>query len=332
VKSPYNRAARSRRQPGSAFKPFVYAAALDRGYSPVSVLEGLHAVTARGEQEWTPSNPHDFPDRQTLREALMESNNQAAVLLQQRIGTGAVRGLAEDAGLRDLPDVPSLALGTGLVTPLELTAAFAVFPNGGYAVRPRAIRAVVEADGSVAAEEHPRVRRVLSEEAAFQALSMLRDVVDLGTGARARELGLRIPAAGKTGTTDDFKDAWFVGFSTAVVAGVWVGFDQPATIREQAYGARVALPIWADFMRRTQRELPAGDFEPPPGLVPHELCRVTYLRPVEQCPTYVEYLKEDDELPPGRCALHRGNLKERVSRAVDRFLEGLGRRLKRIFK
>jgi 1A family penicillin-binding protein len=331
--STYNRAVRSRRQPGSAFKPFVYAAALERGLSPATMLYNLSSISAGAYQEWAPRNAEGTaPDAQSLREALLESNNQAAVALQQRIGSAAVLKVADDLGLHDLPNVPSLALGTGLVTPLELTAAYSVFPNGGFAVKPRAIVRIVDDTGGTAYENPPLRRRVLSEPAAFQALTMLRDVVDMGTAASARSLGLRIPAGGKTGTTDDFKDAWFVGFSTSVVAGVWVGFDQPATIGREAYGARVALPIWAEFMRRTVRALPAREFERPAGLRGVELCRVSYLRPVEDCPTYVEYFKEGDEVPSDLCPLHRGSLKQEVRRAVGGLLSSLGRKLRDIFK
>jgi 1A family penicillin-binding protein len=331
--SPFNRAVRSRRQPGSAFKPFVYAAALERGLSPATMLYDLSSISAGAYQEWAPRNAESVaPEAQSLREALLESNNQAAVALQQRIGSGAVLKVADDLGLHNLPNVPSLALGTGLVTPLELTAAYSVFPNGGFAVKPRAIVRILDDTGGTAYENPLELRRVLSEPAAFQALTMLRDVVDMGTAASARSLGLRIPAGGKTGTTDDFKDAWFVGFSSSVVAGVWVGFDQPATIGREAYGARVALPIWAEFMRRTARALPAREFERPAGLRGVELCRVSYLRPVEDCPTYVEYFKEGDEVPSGLCPLHRGSFKQEVRRAVGGLLSSLGRKLRDIFK
>jgi 1A family penicillin-binding protein len=334
TKSPYNRAVRSRRQPGSAFKPFVYAAALSRGRSPVSELHGLRGVTVMAnEEEWAPRNSgEETPDDQTLREALFTSNNQAAVALQQQVGSGDVLRIARALGLREMPDVPSLALGTGLATPLELTAAFAAFPNGGWAVEPRAITDAVDADGDVAFRTPPVTRRVLSDAVAFQTLSMLRDVIDRGTGSSARSLGLRVPAGGKTGTTDDFKDAWFVGFTSAVVVGVWVGFDQPATIDDQGYGARLALPIWVDFVRRTERLLPARDFEPPFDVDEVELCRMSYKRPVQDCPTYVEYFKDGDEIPRGRCELHRGSFEERAGRALGGLLGRIGRRLKRIFE
>jgi penicillin-binding protein 1A len=330
--SPYNRAVRSRRQPGSAFKPFVYAAALDHGFSPVSVLHDLHSVAAGGRDEWMPRNAEeDTPDSATLREALLESNNQAAVALQQKLGSGVVLQTAAAVGLHDQPNVPSLALGTGLVTPLELTAAYAVFPNGGWAVRPRAIARVLDSDGSVAFDGRVPRRRVLSEPAAFQALTMLQDVIERGTGSSARSLGLRIPAGGKTGTTDEFKDAWFVGFSTSVVAGVWVGFDQPAPIARSAYGARVALPIWVEFMRRVERALPAQRFTVPPGVEEVELCQESYLLPVEGCPGYNEYFKAGDAVPHRLCPIHEGSFRQEARRAVEGLLSSLGRRLRHIF-
>ncbi len=173
--SAFNRASRSRRQPGSAFKPFVFAAALERGMSPVSTLTGLNQIEPQGPDEWTPRNVHDdAPDELTLRAALIESNNRAATLLQQQIGSGRVLRVASRAGLADLPDVPSLALGSGLVTPLAITAAFAVFPNGGFAVRPRGIARVRDADGGTAFEQRVDPERVIAPEVAFQMVSMLQ--------------------------------------------------------------------------------------------------------------------------------------------------------------
>ena len=252
--SQFNRASRSRRQPGSAFKPLLYAAALEHGYSPVTVVDGLATIAPQGPDEWSPRNADgDMPDALTLRAALLESNNRAATLLQQQVGSRPVLSLASDAGLRDMPDVPSLSLGTGLVTPLDLTAAFAMFPNGGLAVPPRAIVRVVNADGGIALDNPVQTERVISPQTAFQMVSMLDDVIDRGTGASVRRAGLSFPAGGKTGTTNDFKDAWFVGFSPTLVVGVWVGFDQPKTIGREGYGSRYALPIWSEFMRRASR-------------------------------------------------------------------------------
>lgn len=331
--SQFNRAVRSRRQPGSAFKPFLFAVALEHGYSPVSVLSGLTSIQPQGPEEWAPRNATgETPDALTLRAALIESNNRAATSLQQRVGSRPVLRLASSAGLRDLPDVPSLSLGTGEVSPLDLTAAFAIFPNGGLAVKPRGISRVNDADGSVVYDNPARSERVISPETAFQMVSMLEDVLDRGTASAARGWGIRFPSGGKTGTTDDFKDAWFVGFSSSVVVGVWVGFDQPKTIGREGYGSRFALPIWSDFMRRAVQRRPAQDFEMPAGLHGEQLCQVSYLRPVEECPVYIEYFKENDDVPSRLCPIHRGTVKQRVRRAVEGLLSGLGRKLKGIFR
>ncbi|HEX5474061.1 MAG TPA: PBP1A family penicillin-binding protein [Vicinamibacterales bacterium] len=332
--SQFNRAVRSRRQPGSAFKPLLYAAALARGFSPVTMLRGLASIAPQGPDEWAPRNAGgDDPDALTLRAALIESNNRAATLLQQEIGSRPVLRLANDAGLPNQPDVPSLSLGTGLVTPLDLTAAYAIFPNGGQRAAPRALARVVDADGGVAYDNPVHTDRVLSPQVAFQMVSMLEDVVDRGTATAARTAyGIRFPIAGKTGTTDDFKDAWFVGFSSSLVVGVWVGMDQPATIARDGYGARYALPIWSAFMRRAVHSRPATDFVRPDGLRDVALCRVSYLRPVEGCPTYTEYFKSGDDVPSRLCPIHEGSVKQEIHRAVQGLLATLGRKILGLIK
>jgi 1A family penicillin-binding protein len=332
--TPFNRAARSRRQPGSAFKPFVYAAALERGLSPVSVISGLQQVAIEAPSGvWIPRDERaGGEDELTLREALLESNNAAAVLLQQQFGSRAILQLTRELGIDDQPDVPSLALGSGLVTPLELTAAYAVFPNLGHRVRPRGIVSVEDASGATVHTVHMEREPILAEDVAFQMVTMLQDVVARGTGTTARSLGVRGAVGGKTGSTNDYHDAWFVGFNTSVVAGVWAGFDQPRTIRQGGSGARVALPIWADFMRRTARLLPAHAFEPPPELVPREMCALSYRRPVEGCTTYVEYFKEGDDVPSQLCPLHEGSFRQEAARAIDDVFRAIGRGIRGIFR
>jgi 1A family penicillin-binding protein len=330
----FNRAVRARRQPGSAFKPFVYAAALERGLSPVSMITGLKQVAISAPQGiWIPRDERATEHEElTLRAALLESNNAAAVLLQQQVGSGPVIRLARDLGVEDQPDVPSLALGSGLVTPLDLTAAYAVFPTLGYRVRPRGIVSVQNASGDTVHQVHVEREQILSEQVAFQMVTMLEDVVDRGTGASARQLGVQGPVGGKTGSTNDYRDAWFVGFSSSVVVGVWVGFDQPERIRVGGTGARVALPIWADFMKRVSRRLPAEPFTPPPDLHAEELCLISYQRPVEGCPTYIEHFKDGDDIPSRLCPIHDGNLKQQVQRAVQGLFGALGRGIRGIFR
>ena len=332
--TPFNRAVNSHRQPGSAFKPFVYAAALEHGLSPVTRLRGLQQVAVEAaEGVWIPRDERaSGRDEMTLREALLESNNAAAVLLQQQVGTRPVLQLMRNLGVPNQPDVPSLALGSGLVTPLELTTAYAVFPNGGFRIKARGIQSVEDAAGETVEYANVERERILTEEIAFQMVTMLQDVVARGTGASARQYGVGGPIGGKTGSTNDYRDAWFVGFNSSVVVGVWTGFDQPHTIRAGGTGARVALPIWGDFMRRVQRRLPAHAFEPPPGLEPHELCLMSYQRPVDGCPTYVEYFRDGDTVPTQLCPLHEGSFKQEAARAVDGLMRAIGKGIRGIFR
>jgi 1A family penicillin-binding protein len=332
ARSTFNRAVRSKRQPGSAFKPIVYAAALAKGFSPVSVLNNLTHVSAPGDPEWSPRGEGEQSDALTLRAALLESNNPAAVDLQQRVGTRAVLKLAGDAGLEGLPDVPSLALGTGVVSPLDLTAAYTMFPGDGQIVHPRGMISVFDSGGRQVYDRPVEREQLISPAVAFQMTSMLRDVIERGTGAPARTLGVRGPVAGKTGTTDDYHDAWFVGYSTSIVVGVWVGFDQPAPIAREGYGARVALPIWADFMKRTAKQFPPSEFAMPPGIHSVDLCSVSYLAPVDGCPVYSEFFKDGDSVPTQLCPIHQGSLKQRASRAIEGFFRGLGGKIAGIFR
>jgi membrane peptidoglycan carboxypeptidase len=319
--SSYNRALLARRQPGSAFKPLVYAAGLSRGGSPVTRVPGLPSTWfAEARRELGSRSDPDEPAASiTWREALSVSSNEAASAVLRSVGALAVRDLARRAGLPEQPDVPSLALGTGLSTPLELTLAYAPFANGGWAVRSRAIREIEDQRGEVVFADRGARERILSPPVAFQTLSMLQDVVWRGTGAEARALGF--PVAGKTGTTDDYRDAWFVGFSSRIVAGVWVGFDRPLPIGEGAYAAKVALPIWTAFMRRAAVVLAPGRFEPPGDLRAVALCSVSFEIPSDRCPTYSEHFKKGDAVPERPCPLHRESLRQRVARAVGGLLE-----------
>ncbi|MEO5740238.1 MAG: PBP1A family penicillin-binding protein [Vicinamibacterales bacterium] len=326
-RTPFNRATSAKRQPGSAFKPFLYAAALASGMSPISPVSNLSDLRVPGYDEWEVRNASiETRDTLTLREALFESNNQAAVKLQTQIGSRPVLRLAKSVGLPPMPDVPSLALGVGEATPLQLTAAYAVFPNGGFAVTPRPLIQVLDNDGYAVLNREVERKPVLSEAIAYQMVSMLADVVDVGTGAPVRSLGVRFPAGGKTGTTDDFKDAWFVGFSSSLVAGVWVGFDRPATIGPDGYGARYALPIWADFMSKAARVRKPEAFRVPTTVDSMRLCRVSHLVPREECPTYTEYFKHADLVPDDKCDVHRGpNAAEVIGGIFSKIGKGIGK-------
>src|SRR4029434_8309484 len=227
------------------------------------------------------------------------------------LGTRPVLRLASDLGVNDQPDGPSLAPGSGLRTPRGLTAACARFPNMGYRVRPRGLVQVTNADGDSVHQVHIEREKILPEDVAFQMGAMLEDVVQRGTGAGVRAQGVRGAIGGKTGTTSEYRDAWFVGFNSSVVVGVWVGFDQPQKIFEGASGSRVALPIWADFMRRTARRLPASTFTPPDDLRQERICMLSYQRALDGCPGYTEYFKEGDRVPTKLCPIHQGSLQQR---------------------
>ena len=277
AKSPFNRAVQAKRQPGSAFKPFLYAAALEAGYTPATVLDHLNDPIETLEGAWAPEDEHSTADAMSLRAALRTSSNRAAVQLLQRVGIPKTVQYAKNLGINNVPSVPSLALGVGEVTLQSMTAAYAAFANGGLVPTPTSIRRVEDRDGQVLyqEEEPPQARRAIGEPTAFLMSTMLADVVNAGTAARARQLGFTLPAAGKTGTTNDFNDAWFVGFTTKVVAGVWVGFDQPQTILPNGFAADVAVPVWARFMKAaTKGDRPVW-FDVPPGITSATVCRLS---------------------------------------------------------
>jgi penicillin-binding protein 1A len=271
-----------------------------------------------GDREWSPRNAEgNLPAELTLRAALIESNNAAAADLQQKIGARTVLSVADEAGLTGLPDVPSLALGTGLVTPLDLTAAFTMFPGGGEVARPRGIIDVYDANATQVFEKPVERKRVVGAEVAFQMVSMLRDVIDRGTGSPARALGVRGAVGGKTGTTDDYHDAWFVGFSS-VVWGACGSVLISRPDRPRARGARVALPIWADFMKARLEPAAASEFRRACRPQVEDLCSVSYLRPVEGLSGVPRVsFKSGDAIPSQSCPVHRGTIK-RTGRSSGR--------------
>jgi penicillin-binding protein 1A len=323
VRRGFNRALEARRQPGSAFKPFVYAAALSDGYTPASLVDDSPIEITDGSGIWRPVNfDGEYAGAVTLRRALMVSANAATVRLSRAVGERRVATLARRAGLRGHFDpVPSLALGVVEVTPLELVVAYAPFANGGHRVRPSLIRRIELADGTELWRARERKgERVLGEAEAFQITSMLRSVVDGGTGHILRELGVRGPVAGKTGTTNNGADVWFVGYTPTIVAAVWFGHDAPREIARNASGGRLAAPAWAAFYKNGWREkAPASAWEPPVGLVSRTIDAYTGEIANEWCPTTQrEWFKPGTE-PVHICTRHNAPL-------IDR-LEKLGRDL-----
>jgi penicillin-binding protein 1B len=270
--SQFNRIVQARRQPGSAFKPFVYLAALGPGprgeppnFTASSLLEDRPLTIGTGKNAWSPRNyDNRYEGTVTVRRALEQSLNAATVWMSETVGYDAVIRAARDAGFTSPMDpVPALVLGSFEVTPIELASAFGTLASGGERFRPSGIRAVVDREGGVS--EPPAERSTgLRPEEAFLVTHLLRGVIDRGTGASARALGVEGPVAGKTGTTNEGRDTWFVGYTPRLVALVWVGFDQRDVLRLS--GAQAALPIWADFMKTALAVVPPSTPEPPPSI------------------------------------------------------------------
>lgn len=251
--APFNRAVLAKRQPGSTFKPILYAAALEaKAVTLATVLEDAPIKLEEYGQIWEPQNYDGlFRGTTTVRDALIYSMNIPSVHVMEKVGAGPVVDLAKNLGIQsELRPVPSLALGTSEVTPVEMTAAYAAFGNGGFAVKPIFIRWVTDAEGNILESGLPDTQRALSPETASLVTSVLRDVMDIGTGRSSRRLGFSAPAAGKTGTTDNFMDAWFIGYTPKMLCGVWVGNDKPTSLGKGA--AALALPIWVKFMAAAQ--------------------------------------------------------------------------------
>lgn len=289
-RSHFNRAVQAQRQPGSTFKPFIYSAALATGYTAASVINDapVSFPTDTPDVYWRPENyTKRFYGPTRLREALAHSRNLVSVRLLNSVGVEFTRHycLRFGFGLDRLPANLSLALGTASTTPLEMAGAYAVIANGGYRVPPHIIDRVLDQQGRIVWQA-PRARlcdgdcdtsladggatapapRVIPATDAYILNSMLRDVIDYGTAVRARRLG-RPDLAGKTGTTNDERDAWFVGFNHSLLAAAWLGFDQPRSLGKSETGARAALPIWMDFMSPLLASIPTTPLPIPEGLV-----------------------------------------------------------------
>lgn len=276
-RSQFNRVVQARRQPGSVFKPFVYLAALTHGsslsrepYHSTTYVDDSPFTWSYGREEWAPENYNDrYFGWVTMREAMEKSLNAATARIAQDVGIGKVREMAYRMGIQSrLPLLPSLSLGAVEVTPLEIAGAFSALANNGIRTHLLSIRNVVDRGGTVLEKRNIRVQRVISPDVAFDMNNMLRGVMDRGTARSARTGGFTRPAAGKTGTTNDTRDAWFAGYTPDLLALVWVGFDRQSELGLP--GSRAALPIWTDFMKQATGRLPATDFVPPPGVAPLE--------------------------------------------------------------
>ncbi|GAC1647701.1 MAG: PBP1A family penicillin-binding protein [Gemmatimonadaceae bacterium] len=333
----FNRAFSARRQPGSAFKPFVYAAALATGLTPATLVDDAPVSVDEGGRLWTPANYSDeYLGSVTVRRALAVSSNAAAVRVSRAVGEPHIVELAHRAGITSrLDPVPSLALGALEVTPLELVDAYAPFGNGGWRVRPRLVKRIEAAEGTVLWNSETERVPAIDPRDAYQITSMLRSVVDYGTGHAVRDAGVRGPVAGKTGTTNNGTDVWFVGYTPTVVAGFWFGYDAPRTLGANAAGGRLAAPAWADFYLNGWREPPRWDadgWSPPPGMVMRVIDSQTGELAGEWCPvTQREWFKPGTE-PAEQCREHLSPLEGGPPEWIAGTGSVIGRTLRRIFK
>jgi penicillin-binding protein 1A len=267
--SQFNRAVQSRRQPGSAFKPIIYAAALDSGMTPGTVLLDAPFVCEQGPhmKPWKPENyTKEYLGPIILRNALAKSKNVVTVKLLKRIGVPHAVRYARNLGIQSpLSPYLALALGCSGVSLMELTRAYSVFCNQGVLVRPIFIKRIVDRDGRVLEENRPVTRRAISKETAYLITDLLRTVIREGTGRRVR--AFKRPAAGKTGTTNNLWDAWFVGYTPDLATGVWVGYDDRRPMGKRETGSKAASPIWLAFMSSVFKGLPVTDFQVPKGMV-----------------------------------------------------------------
>lgn len=316
-KDQFNRAIQAKRQPGSVFKPFVYTTAIDNGIPVTKQLLNqpvvLNVQNSKGEWEkWMPKN-YDLSTggATTLREGLRRSLNLISVrMVQELVPAAEVKKMAQAMGITTpIRAVDAIALGTSEVRLLDVASAYAVFANKGVRSQPWAIQRIEDRYGNVIKEYFPQRKEVLSAETAYLMTNLMQTVIDRGTGGSARwKYNFYRPAAGKTGTTQGYTDAWFVGFTPQIVAGVWFGVDGPpqVSLGEHQDGSRAALPAWAKFMKAAHDSLypQIEDFVRPEGVIKKEICQVTKQLPTPLCPVETEYFIKGTE-PTRYCRIHR---------------------------
>jgi penicillin-binding protein 1A len=293
--SQFNRAVQSRRQPGSAFKPIIYAAALDKGYTPATTIIDSPIVFQNEEMDfkWKPKNyGKKFYGPTLLRKALQKSRNVITIKILQDIGVDYCISYARRLGITShLSNDLSIALGSSGVSLLEMVKAYSVFANQGYLIEPVFIQKIVDRDGNVLEEAGMVREKVLEKNTAYIMTNLLEGVVQHGTGFRVK--ALKRPAAGKTGTTNNLFDAWFIGFTPRYITGVWVGFDAERSLGESETGSRAASPIWLGFMKELLKDKPVKVFQVPEGVVFAKIDAETGLLPIpESKKTIFECFKE----------------------------------------
>lgn len=324
----FNRAMQASRQPGSAFKPFLYIAALENGYTPADILiDTPFVVELPNGDVWKPNNyDRKFRGAVPLREALARSLNIPSIKLIQSIGPPAVIAVAKRMGIKSrLQNVLSLALGTNEVNLLELTAAYGCIAAEGMRSEPMAILKIEDRNGNTLEEYREYREDALEEDIAYIITDMLTSVIDevQGTGAAARAYGLDIPVAGKTGTTDDYTDAWFIGYTPEIVIGVWTGFDERRSMGSGMTGARAALPIWVETMKAAYPTNRGPSFRVPENIVEETVCEESGLLATPYCPKVRREVFKKQNAPTRPCDLHRVSTydildKDKSFRELDR--------------
>ncbi len=322
-KSKYNRAVQAARQPGSAFKPFVYTAAIDNGYSPADEFLNQPFVLINDDgTRWTPHNyENDVSGLMTLREALAGSKNLVTIRLIQEIGPALVVDYARRMGIKtNIRPVPSLALGSSEVYLLDLVSAFSVFADNGIYFNPISIIRIEDKTGNIIYQNRSPGREVLRRETAYVMNNLLQGVVNYGTGySLRRDYQLTIPIGGKTGTTNEYTDAWFIGFTPHISAGVWVGFDDPQlSLGRNETGSLAALPFWGQFIKTVYDSLqfPAAQFDVAPNVVHLKICKETKKLATPFCPQTIDELFIMKYAPTEECDVHTG--KQSLSRERKR--------------
>jgi 1A family penicillin-binding protein len=305
----FNRAFYARRQPGSAFKPFVYAAALSAGYKTSEDVDDDPVEVDIGRTVWQPANyNNEYNGRITFARALMLSANAATVRVSRAIGERAVIAAARKNGIvSPLTPVPAIALGAEGVTPLELVTSYAPFANGGSRVTPRLVTRIEAPDGTLLwTQESAATIPAMDPGEAYELTEMLQGVVNYGTGKGIRDYGITGPIAGKTGTTNDGMDVWFVGFTPTLVQGVWFGYDMPQQIAVNASGGRLAAPAWAEVYQAGWREPRGGDFAVPAGMISKVVDPTTGQLATPWCPVRTTQWFKVGAEPAETCAAHTG--------------------------
>ncbi len=319
--SQFNRITQALRQPGSAFKPFVFLSGLDK-FTPASLVSNESKFYEFNGNKWQPQNYEPVEEvRLSLRTALAKSVNRATVDLAMQVGLDHIVSIADRFGLSTpLKPYPSLALGAFEVVPLELARAYCAFAADGVLPYPLSLKEVVDENGNILERRHMTIKSVSSPAKAFIISSMLRSAVTEGTAHALKNMGITFPAAGKTGTTNSFRDAWFVGYTPDILTLVWVGFDNGDSIR--ASGSIAALPIWADLMSAIPEHISGNWFQMPPGVVKRIVCSESgQLAIPNACPEPIEEFFLVDVVPAHRCPLHRpaGPFKRVIEEVKDLF-------------